>query len=66
MWGSNIATFDSTLQKCVRHVAVSDCMLRSALFRDFTHDRMVEFWGLEDGIDSLYQNIDNKLPLYAA
>jgi hypothetical protein len=41
-------------------------MLRSALFRDFAHGRMEEFWGLEDGIDSFYRNVDDKLTLYAA
>jgi len=51
---------------CVSHVAVSDRMLRSALFRDFTQGRMVGFLGLEDEIDSLYRNVDNKLPFYAA
>jgi hypothetical protein len=31
--------------------------------------RTAEWWnfgGLEDGIDSLYRNVDNKLPFYAA
>ena len=39
------------------------CLRSSGILR--TH-RMVVFLGLEDGIDSLYRNADNKLPFYVA
>jgi hypothetical protein len=66
MWISNVATFAPTSQN---HASVmlllaivcwglrSSGILRTA----------VEFLGLEDGIDSLYRNVDKrKLPFYAA